>query len=77
MIRVYDSVTGRFVEATELPGDGWIDVDDPSAAERARLADLKIPSELVEHALDPHELPRTVRRGEAYVGGSPLDRNLR
>lgn len=67
MIRVFEAATGRLAETAQLPPEGWIDVDDPSDAERARLEELGVRGDLVAHALDLDELPRAVRRGQAVL----------
>jgi magnesium transporter len=67
MLRVHDPDARRLRPATDLPASGWLDVDDPGDDERRPLEELGIPPELVDHALDDDELPRTLRRGEATL----------
>lgn len=64
MMRFWNEAEGRLGDA---PSERWIDVDDPDEPDRDRLAALGVQRELVLHALDTHELPRTLQRGAATL----------
>lgn len=58
MLSVFDPVARSLDPSAPPPSQCWIDVVAPTDAERATLRELGIPDELVDDALDTHELAR-------------------
>ncbi len=60
MITYYRSTSGQpFIEEKErLVRDSWVKVERPTDDELAELATLGIDADLMNDALDPHEVPR-------------------
>lgn len=67
MLLTWNSANRSVAPVTEPPATGWVHAATPTPAELDLLEQRGVPRDFLTHALDPNELPRLDRSGDATL----------